>query len=99
MLQERVDARELFGHGEGIVTRNDAKLRESGRGTLGNRRTRERVRQSFYLRVVFERNVRGLVRRYEHENEDGCDSSVVNFVRGSTHVAMARRIKNDEMAL
>src|SRR5690348_7545953 len=99
MLEERVDARELFSHGEGIVTRNNAKLRESGRGSFRNRCARQRMRQGFYFRVVFERDMRGLVRPYEDKDESGCDSGGVNFVRSSLRVPVVRRIKDDEMTL
>jgi len=94
-----VDAREFLRHGEGVVPLNYAKLLESSGSTLGNRHTRERMRQSFYLRIVFERDMRVLICRDEHKNEGGCDSGRVNFVRSPVRVPVDRRIKDDEMTL
>jgi hypothetical protein len=61
MTQQRINAREFFCDGERIVTRGDAELRERHRDAFGNRRTRERMWQSFEFCVIFEGNVRSFV--------------------------------------
>jgi hypothetical protein len=61
MAEERVNARKLFGDGKSVVAGDDAERRESGGGAGGNWRACKRMRQSFYIGVVFERDVRGFV--------------------------------------
>lgn len=80
-----MNARELFSHGEGVITRNDADTRESFGGALGNRTTSERMRQGFDFRVIFKRDVRRFVGSHQDEN----------LCVGGDRV----RVQNDEVGL
>ena len=66
--QERVEARDGFGGVKGGGAQRHAMRRERGLRGLGNRLLRERVRQGFKRRLVFERQMDALVGFDENEN-------------------------------
>ena len=68
MFQQRMSECDFFGNGERIIARKNTELRESGGGTFGNWRTRERMWQGFGFWILFERDMRRFVGRNENKN-------------------------------